>query len=231
MKPAAKNVDGIELGDVLASSVHDIKNSLGLILGLVDELSEHMEQPNERSIRSCADLRYEGRRLNTNLVALLTLYRMEGGAYQVNATEVYVDDFLNECRLLHEDILATRGISIEVRPAAGVYGYFDRELVMGVVGTIINNAYRYACSRVVLEAAERDGFVSMSVVDDGPGYPPEMLRNKTVSGVSFKTGSSGLGLHFATVIAGAHRNKHRRGYINVDNDGLNGGGRFSMFLP
>ena len=77
-----------------------------------------------------------------------------------------------------------------------------------------------------------DGYLKISVIDDDPGYPNAMLRSdvENVSRVSFKTGSSGLGLYFAAVIEQAHRNKERRGYVGVSNDGLGGGGKFSLYL-
>ena len=230
---ATQKSQELAVGDVVACSVHDIKNSLGVILGLVDTLSGEVEDPSEPVTRAFANLRYEGRRLNTNLVQLLSLYRMSDGAYQVNASEIFVDDFLTECRAMYQEVLSARNIEFISHAAAGLYGYFDRELVMGVVGTIINNAYRYASSRVLLEVSETDRLLRISVADDGPGYPESMLgaAEQQVAGLSFKTGSSGLGLYFARVIAAAHRNKDRCGYVEVSNDGLDGGGRFSLFLP
>jgi signal transduction histidine kinase len=227
-----EDAEVLELGDVLACSVHDIKNSLGVILGLVDNLSDEMREPTDPLIQAFANLRYEGRRLNTNFVQLLSLYRMEDGAYQVNASEVLVDDFLRECQLMHEDVLETRGITIDTDTPNGIYGCFDWSLVMGVIGTIINNAYRYASARVLLEVLEVDGYLKISVIDDDPGYPNAMLRSdvENVSRVSFKTGSSGLGLYFAAVIEQAHRNKERRGYVGASNDGLGDGGKFSLYL-
>jgi K+-sensing histidine kinase KdpD len=80
-----ESLESLELGDVLACSVHDIKNSLGVILGLVDNLSDEVQHPSAAVTRAFANLRYEGRRLNTNLAQLLSLYRMNDGAYQINA--------------------------------------------------------------------------------------------------------------------------------------------------
>ena len=97
----------------------------------VDNLSDEMQESTDPLIQAFANLRYEGRRLNTNFVQLLSLYRMEDGAYQVNASEVLVDDFLRECQLMHEDVLETRGITIDTDTPNGIYGCFDWDLVMG----------------------------------------------------------------------------------------------------
>ena len=85
MSAVSESLESLELGDVLACSVHDIKNSVGVILGLVDNLSDEVQHPSEPVTRAFANLRYEGRRLNTNLAQLLSLYRMNDGAYQINA--------------------------------------------------------------------------------------------------------------------------------------------------
>jgi len=134
---------------------------------------------------------------------------------------------------MHEDVLQTRNITIDVDAPAGVYGYFDRDLVMGVIGTIINNAYRDARSPVLLDVREAERYLRISVIDDGPGYPDTMWQNagEHVAAVSFEIGRSGLGLYFATVIAQAHRNKDRHGRVEVSNEGIDDGGKFSLYLP
>jgi len=52
-----------------------------------------------------------------------------------------------------------------------------------------------------------------------------------VPGIDYKSGSTGLGLYFAGQIAHMHENKGRRGFIKTNNDGMNGGGKFAIYLP
>ena len=47
----------------------------------------------------------------------------------------------------------------------------------------------------------------------------------------FVTGSSGLGLYFSHLVASMHRSGPRQGLIECSNQGIEGGGRFSIVLP
>jgi hypothetical protein len=60
-----------------------------------------------------------------------------------------------------------------------------------------------------------------------------MLRGRAdvPHGVDFRTGSTGLGLLFASTIARMHSHRDRAGYITTTNDGIDGGGRFTLYLP
>ena len=51
------------------------------------------------------------------------------------------------------------------------------------------------------------------------------------SPVSFLTGSTGLGLYFSSLVAGAHTRDGRKGYVCTANGGKWGGSVFSLFLP
>ena len=64
----------IDFSMVLASAVHDMKNSLGMLLNSLDELrSEHEESLGESSRFNT--LQYEAERMHNDLVQLLGIYR------------------------------------------------------------------------------------------------------------------------------------------------------------
>jgi hypothetical protein len=50
-------------------------------------------------------------------------------------------------------------------------------------------------------------------------------------GVNFTTGSTGLGLLFTSTIARMHSHQDKTGYITTTNEGIDGGGRFTLHLP
>jgi signal transduction histidine kinase len=105
-----------------------------------------------------------------------------------------------------------------------------------VINTIINNAHQYTKDKIVLAAQKQNGFLRISVIDNGPGYPKEMLEDSAGSesgkrAVNFNTGSTGLGLFFARTVAQIHKNGASSGYISLANDEKTGGGRFSIHLP
>ncbi|MFV2055484.1 MAG: sensor histidine kinase [Thiohalomonadales bacterium] len=225
--------ESLDFASVIASAVHDMKNSLSMLLYSVDEIRTTCGPAKCESGKKFDQLHYEGQRVNNHLIQLLAIYRIDHANYRPNIVEHEVDDFLFESQSAYEPLLAPKGIQISTHCEAGLLGFFDRELVAGVVNNVVNNAYRYSKDKILLTAEMVDGYLAIHIDDNGEGYPDHMLCNTTTlsTKIDFGTGSTGLGLYFSAMVARAHKNKLKRGYIRCSNDGIDGGGRFSIFLP
>lgn len=221
-----------DFSTILASSVHDMKNSVGMLIGSLDNVASSCggSCPSHAQLTR---LRYEGERLNRNLVQVLALYRISDAQYSLNLTENDVGEVLEECYLEYEPLMSVNGIEMEIVCDEELNGFFDRELILGVISSVINNAYKYASNRIRLGAEQKEGYLVLYVEDNGPGYPPEMLHEcgDLQHGVSFKKGSTGLGMFFASTILRMHRHRDRAGYLSMTNEGIEGGARFSIYLP
>jgi len=218
---------------ILANSVHDMKNSVGMLLAALDEIDSRCGPGNCSSRDQFSQLRYEGKRLSSNLVQVLTLYRVNESLYSSNITENDASDVLEECLLDNEGLLALKGIDIDMECDEDLQGFFDHELVSGLISSIINNAWKYAKTRIRIGARRENDFLTLYVEDDGKGFPDFMLHNReqATPAISFKSGSTGLGLYFAATIAALHQHEGRQGFITTSNDGIDGGGRFTLHLP
>lgn len=225
----------IEVSKVIAGAVHDIKNSLGALASHLYWLSQELKQlQNESLTKRVYDLEYESRRINNDLVRLLTLYRLSDHAYSVDPRLQYLPEFLEELGLEHQRLLAARGIAIETDCPDGLSWYFDRHLVSVALANAINNAYRYARARVRVSAAEEEGILALRVEDDGPGFPAsslEALREIAEHHYSEAHSSTRFGLYFAQTVAALHRADGRGGYIAIGNGGAFGGGVLTIYLP
>lgn len=225
--------NALDFSTVIASSVHDMKNSLSMLLNTLDDIVSQCDPSVCQSVAQFSQLQYEGQRVNNHLIQLLTIYKIGNSQYSANINEQDVEDFLQECAMQYEALLSPKGIAIEVECKTGLMAFIDRELVSGVINNVVNNAYRYSKDKIVLGGSEQDGFVVISVSDNGRGYPESMLMDSSsgVSGVNFSSGSTGLGLYFSSLVAATHKTKERNGFIKCSNDGLDGGGRFSIYIP
>jgi len=218
---------------VLANSVHDMKNSVSMVIGALDDISAGCGQNNCASQAVFSQLRYEAKRLNSNLVQMLMLYRVNNSEYALNIAENDVCEAIEECYLENEGIMRLKGIEFEISCPDELMGFFDRELVTGMINSVINNAYKYAKDRIRIGARREGGYLALFVEENGAGYPAFMLHENTDAHhpVSFKTGSTGLGLLFTSTIAAMHTHRGNAGYITTTNDGIDGGGRFTLYLP
>ncbi|MDX1757873.1 MAG: HAMP domain-containing sensor histidine kinase [Marinobacter sp.] len=216
---------------IIASAVHDMKNSLGMLLHSLDGLRQEYESELGGSQRFNT-LQYEAERVHSDLVQLLGLYRLGEQTLSAHAEEQFVPDFLSQQLARHRPLLEGHDLDCRI-DAEDISGFFDEDLLAGVLNNTINNAIRYTKSRILITAEQRDGFLVIGVEDDGDGYPEHMQKAGTVSfkSLDFNTGSTSLGLFFASSVAGLHRDGDRRGFIKLHNDGHLGGGVFEIWLP
>lgn len=229
-----KDEQTLDFSLVLASAVHDMKNSVAMLLGALDDIDTRCIADNPETAGGFGQLRYEGKRLNSNLVQVLTLYRISKDRYSLNLTENDVEEVLEECFLENEGLLEMKGIGFEMDCAEDLVWFFDRDLITGVINSVINNAYKYTRNRIRIGAYRTDdGYLALTVEENGEGYPEHMLvRDENAqTGIDFKSGSTGLGLYFTATIAHLHCHQERRGYITTTNEGIDGGGRFTLYLP
>lgn len=216
---------------LLASSVHDMKNSLGMLLSSLNELMEQHPASNEEQRRHYGTLQGEASRINNDLVQLLGLYRLESDQLTVHQNEVIMLDFVEQQIARNELLFQSRQVSVEAHCEPDLMWFFDDELVSGIMNNIIVNAVKYTESKVVIAAEMKDGGLWIRIEDDGPGYPETMLNSNTATdqGIDFNSGSTKLGLFFADRIARLHVNKGVCGYTQLSN--TESGGCFSLFLP
>lgn len=218
----------LDFSTILASSVHDMKNSLGMVLFSLEEMID-ASQDN----KSLNQIHYDVLRVNNYLIQLLALYKMQDSGYPLNQEELYVLEFVEEQVARNRSLLTGRQLEIELDICPDLAWYFDQNLLIGVVNNILANAIRYSRKTLRILASVQDGMLCLQLDDDGLGYPSMLLGNlsEQVMGVDFVSGSTGFGLYFSARVARLHQNQDRQGYVIISNDSSLQGGRFSMYLP
>lgn len=218
---------------VLASSVHDMKNSLGMLLNtLADVMAQYPPQNNDHA-KSYAVLEYEAARINSELIQLLSLYRLDHDNVRAHIDEYNVADVLSEQIARNHALLQTRALELVLECDESLTGYFDSDLVGGVINNIIVNCARYSRAKIILRARQSAEGLCIAIEDDGPGYPEDMLNASTFAEArtNFAGGRPHLGLLFANKVALMHKNKSQHGFIRLSNTSELGGGCFKLFLP
>ena len=221
-----------ELEMLLASSIHDMKNSIAMLLNSVDRLSsDNLSQ--EKTDKHLAHLRYEASRLNNDLIHLLGVYRMQEQELPIAIDEHEVHDLLHHQYLKNQILLTKSNIEFELDCDEDEIWYFDNELIGGVINNILVNAVRYCEKHICLSARIENNQMCIEVSDDGQGYPENMLHSpeKPLKSIDFRTGSTSLGLYFASKVANLHKKGDLCGHVSLKNGGKYGGGVFAIFLP
>jgi signal transduction histidine kinase len=226
--------DRLDFSAVLATTIHDIKNSLCLLIQSIESLETQARERDDNQRQELSRLHYEATRINGTLMQLLTFYRVDCDAFPLSNQEVFVADMLNDMIDGNRWWATQQGIEIELDVAPDLTGYFDIELVTLLLNDIVMNAIRYCKERVKLSAQWADKQLEIRVNDDGPGYPEETLalaEQNLGASMSASTSRSGLGLYLARLIAQSHTNHGQAGTIILQNQGPLGGSEFILRLP
>lgn len=216
---------------LLASCIHDMKNSIIMILNSVDEIQDDRDGSSNHE-KQLANLRYEASRLNNDLMHLLGVYRYEGNTLPLIIDETEVWELLHEVHLRNQVLIEKYGHKFELDCDEDEIWYCDYNLVASVINNIIVNTVRYTQSKILIKASVKNDMLCIQVNDDGSGYPENMLMEPyEPQGINFRNGSTSLGLYFASCVAKLHRRKDQTGFIELSNGGELGGGLFSIYLP
>jgi len=215
---------------ILASSVHDIKNSLTTVRELIAHIADKQHAHKNHNF---IQLEFEVNRMNNSLVQLLELYKIDSEKFNLDIDENSADEILQEIKAQQAPLLELNQIKLSIDCAEDLYCFCDYEHICNALNTILNNAQRYTNTEIHLSAYQEQDYIVFCIEDNGAGYPEQLLSiTKTEAPlISHLSGSTGLGLHFVAMLAKLHATKDKKGFIKIDNDSPLGGARFRLFLP
>lgn len=223
----------IDYATILASSVHDMKNSLCMVIQSAELIQAEGAKLSHGAREELARLNYEANRLNSNLLQLLSLYRLDRQQLPVQIDQHYLQELFEELLLKNQYYANQRGITVTINADDDLNWFFDRDLILTILNDAVANALRYSTEQILIGATITDNQLQIVVADDGPGFPDFMLHNAAADmhKPDLRHGHTGLGIFFAKLIARAHYNKNQRGIVSLQNNSELKGGSFRLTLP
>ena len=203
--------------ELLSICSHDLRaplSAIELICQFLDDTihgrAEHSQQELVNRIVSQSRL---ARRLVENL---LDLNRIEQGRLVLTSSFFSVDEMLEQCVKEEGPNLLSRNLDCEFSPVGdGVLCFGDKGMIAQVVHNLLNNAAKYAESKIRCEARlvshspTEGGWLKVLVSDDGKGIPPgqsEMIFQKYLK-LERQGSGSGLGLYISKQMIDLHDGK------------------------
>ncbi len=203
----------MSFADIAALTLHDVKNRLAQLAGRAEARGD------VDTLRATMDA-------SNTLTRLLTYYRSDVGSLALDIDAHAPADLAAE--LVDDVCVRGRGrIDLDCSQAPTLW-FYDENVVRMVLANAVQNAARYARARIVIEVAERDGFLEFLVRDDGNGYRQEVLDDAAGVATPVTRNGTGLGLRLARRIAEMHENGGRQGRIRLQNAD---GAVFRLLLP
>jgi two-component system sensor histidine kinase SenX3 len=222
----------------LASTAHDMKNSISVLAGTLESLLDDAAPGVGAAYPQMAHMLYQTKRLNDSLMQLLALYKQVGKPeYPFDMQPLEIGHLVLQVVSAGRILLRSRDIRLVTDFDPQLIWHFDEDLIIGVLGHAINNAIHYTKDTIRLAIATVDGCLELRVEDNGSGYPAALLEagaatvNGAGVGVNFLTNSTGLGLYFSGEVARMHKHRGRSGSLRLENGGAYGGGCFVLTLP
>jgi signal transduction histidine kinase len=205
---------------------HELRTPLAGLLAESEVALMRLRRPEE--YRQTLELIHErAAQLSRTLDALVAAARYEAGGVRGTAdAESVAADAAAACAAVADE----RRIGIEVaRPSPAARVGVDADLAERILQPVLENACRYASSRVRVTIARSDSTVVYAVADDGPGVLADeraRIFEPGVRGAAGVSGHRGAGLGLALARRLAHSVE---GEVDVGATG--NGGHFVVRLP
>ena len=204
---------------LVADVSHELRTPLAVISGELElALAATDRAEADESVRVAQE---EAWRLGRIGEGLLLLARSDAARLELQREPLDAAELLESTRRR----FATTG-EIDVDAAPGLTFSADRLRLEQALGNLVANAFAYGNGPVALHAAAAsDGQIALTVRDDGPGFPPELLTTAFERFSRGREGRTGLGLAIVDVVVTAHG-----GNVTAGNpDG--GGAEIRILLP
>jgi signal transduction histidine kinase len=223
-------------GDLLATVGHELRTPLTAIrtsIGLL--LDPGLEPSDAQRLQLLTTIGRSADRMQQLLTELLDLARLRSGRLELERVAIDAREVARDVAAAVEPMAAARDqrVVLDVPPKPlTVVG--DRRRLEQAVLNLAANAQKFSASgaEVVLRVTrDADGGVRWTVIDHGPGIPPEeriRLFERFFVGASDRQaagGGSGIGLPTALAIAQAHG-----GTIEVESE-VGRGSTFHLVVP
>ncbi len=211
---------------------HDLRNPLTILAGYASELEEqsHALDVDEEMRAGLQAIRRSVYRMDGMIQDLTDMTRLEGGQLQLHCKPVILTDFLTQLVQRSSAALEVDRIQLniptDISPVLADENRLDR-----IVTNLLSNALKYADpgTPVLMHARRLNGFVVVSLTDQGQGIDPDdvphLFERFSRMKAARKIEGIGLGLYITRMLVEAHG-----GHIEVASE-VGKGSTFTFTLP
>lgn len=220
--------------EFLAMLAHELRNPLAPIGGAAAILK--LARGDEaRTLRACDIISRQVKHMTGLVDDLLDVSRVTRGLVRLERKSVDVKRVVSEALEQARPLIEQRQhrLFVQTSPSpAFVEG--DHNRLVQVVGNLLHNAAKFTPERgrITLATDVDEGFVKISVEDDGVGMTPEMIASafelfsQAERTLDRSQGGLGIGLALVRSLVDMHG-----GRVSAESEGTDRGSRFEVCLP
>ncbi|MDQ1429616.1 MAG: two-component system, OmpR family, sensor kinase, partial [Actinomycetota bacterium] len=163
----------------LLSVSHDLRTPLTSIRGYADAIADGTVEGMDARIRAANVISSESRRLDRLVADLLDLARLDAHQFSLHPAPVDARAVVADAVDAFSPAAAEIGVELVVEPGPALPVEVDPQRLAQIVANLVENALKFATSRVVVglstAGAPGSGVVELRVDDDGTGIAPADL--------------------------------------------------------
>jgi two-component system sensor histidine kinase BaeS len=171
MAAQLEHARGLERGFILSVS-HDLRTPLTSIRGYAEALADGTLDDTDGRKRAAEIIGGEARRLERLVADLLDLARLDAHQFSFTPRPVDAGEVVEAAALAFGPAADDLGLTMLIDARKPIPADADPERLGQVVANLVENALKYATSRIDVTVARVAADVVIRVHDDGPGLPP-----------------------------------------------------------
>ena len=198
----------------LSMMSHELRTPLNAIIGFSDVLRLELFGPRDLPVyQDYADNIHRSGRILLELVnQILDVSRVEAGKIDLKMENLPLPAALTDVLQIEGGAILQKGLRVHVADGHELSVRADGQSLRQLLLNVVDNAIKYSPAGGTIEigARQANGRVIVSVVDEGPGVPPDKLDQLGLPFVSFadpemvdSKQSMGLGLSISRALAEA----------------------------
>jgi signal transduction histidine kinase len=180
----------------LLSVSHDLRTPLTSIRGYAEAIADGTVEGEDARIRAADVISSESRRLERLVADLLDLARLDAHQFSLHPAPVDARAVVRDAVEAFGPAAAELGLALEVDAGEAVSVVADAQRLAQIVANLVENALKFASTRVAVGVRAEGDRVVLHVDDDGPGIAPadlshvfeRLYTSRTVPGRTLGTG-------------------------------------------
>jgi len=197
--------------ELLPMLAHDIRNSLGIVLGYTEMLLDEAKEQKQATEDLLRGLKRGALSVRSLLANYLELSRLEAGRLILMKQPLRLNNLLRRIGQQYEAEAQRRHITLELHLQQELPEIEGDELALErILTNLVHNALKFtpACGQVTISSAHQDNEVVVAVADTGPGMVAEEIpllfeKYRRAEKARSQEGT-GLGLFIVKALVEAH---------------------------